>query len=169
MKNIYLIGMMGSWKSTIGIKLANNLNMNFIDTDDCIEETTNMKIKDIFSEFGENYFRDIENKIFLKYSKKKNYVVSTGGGIVLNRNNRIILKQDGITVLLEASMDVLARRIKKTNKRPLLINSENKLFILEKIWNERKKYYYESTKFIINTDKLDPVITLNNIIKLIKK
>ena len=70
-KNIFLIGMMGSWKSTVGKILASALDMEFIDTDDVIEEVTEMKVSDIFSEFGESRFREMELAFFKEKSKQK--------------------------------------------------------------------------------------------------
>ena len=79
-KNIVLIGMMGSGKSTIGYLLSKNINFNFLDVDKHIEKETNLKIHDIFQKKGENYFRDIEEKITLKLLKSKGKVIALGGG-----------------------------------------------------------------------------------------
>ncbi|MDP6570474.1 MAG: shikimate kinase, partial [Candidatus Marinimicrobia bacterium] len=92
--NLFLIGMMGSWKSTVGKKLAIALNMEFVDTDDVIEEVTEMKVSDIFSEFGEVRFREMELAFFKEKSKQTGHIFSTGGGIVLQTENRNILKND---------------------------------------------------------------------------
>ena len=89
--------MMGSWKSTVGRKLANVLNMEFVDTDDVIEEVTEMKISDIFSEFGEIRFREMEMAFLKEKSLQKGQIFSTGGGIVLQSSNRNILKNNGTT------------------------------------------------------------------------
>ena len=95
-KNLFLIGMMGSWKSTVGRKLAEALDMEFIDTDDAIEEMTEMKITDIFIEFGEKRFREMESAFFIEKAKQSRQIFSTGGGIVLVKKNRKILRKDGI-------------------------------------------------------------------------
>ena len=87
--------MMGSWKSTVGRKLAEALNLEFIDTDDAIEEVTEMKISDIFREFGEDRFREMETAFFLEKSKQTGHVFSTGGGIVLSSQNRKDLLNNG--------------------------------------------------------------------------
>ena len=84
MDNIYLIGMMGSGKSTIGEQLANNLNMEYVDIDNDIESIHQMTIIDIFNQLGEKKFREIESVYFLEKSKQTNQVFSTGGGIILN-------------------------------------------------------------------------------------
>ena len=89
MKNLFLIGMMGSWKSTVGRKLAQSMDMEFIDTDDAIEEIMEMKISDIFSEFGEDRFREMETAFFIEKAKQTGQVFSTGGGIVLGPESQI--------------------------------------------------------------------------------
>ena len=94
MRNLFLIGMMGSWKSTVGRKLADVMKMEFIDTDDAIEEITEMRISDIFHEFGEEKFREMETAFFKEKSKQPGQVFSTGGGIVLDVINREILKNE---------------------------------------------------------------------------
>ena len=96
-KNIFLIGMMGSWKSTVGSKLASTLDMEFIDTDDAIEEITEMKISDIFREFGEERFREMETAFFVEKAKQSGQVFSTGGGIVLSSENQKVLIENGTT------------------------------------------------------------------------
>ena len=73
--------MMGSWKSTVGRKLAEALDMEFVDTDDAIEEVTDMKISDIFREFGEKRFREMETAFFVEKTKQSGHVFSTGGGL----------------------------------------------------------------------------------------
>ena len=83
--NLFLIGMMGSWKSTVGQKLAEAIDMEFIDTDDAIEEMTEMKITNIFNEYGEKRFREMESAFFIEKAKQEGQIFSTGGGIVLNK------------------------------------------------------------------------------------
>ena len=119
-QNLFLIGMMGSWKSTIGRKLAKALNLEFIDTDDAIEEVTEMKVADIFREFGEDKFREMETAFFIEKAKQPGQVISTGGGIVLGAETRKVLRENGTTFLLNASPTTLANRIQNTKKRPLL-------------------------------------------------
>ena len=96
--NIFLIGMMGSWKSTICKKLAESLDSKFIDTDDEIEEAIEMSISEIFQERGEAQFREMESVFFLEKSQQSGHVISTGGGIVVVEANRIALKNNGITI-----------------------------------------------------------------------
>ena len=125
MNNIYLTGMMGSGKSTIGQKLAYKLDMTHIDLDNDIETINEMSITEIFSNFGEQKFREMESAYFIEKSKQKNNVFSTGGGIVLKKANRDALINNGITFLLESCSDVLLNRIKDTKNRPLLYGEDN--------------------------------------------
>ena len=99
-KNLFLIGMMGSWKSTVGRKLASTLDMEFIDTDDAIEEMTEMKVADIFREFNEKRFREMETAFFIEKAKQSGQIFSMGGGIILGKKNRKVLQNNGICFLL---------------------------------------------------------------------
>ena len=155
---------MGSWKSTVGKKLAQKIKMEFIDTDDAIEELMEMKISEIFYEFGEKKFREMETAFFNEKSKQKGYIFSTGGGMVLDSLNRDCLQNNGVTFFLSATSETLAKRIHNTTKRPLLANEVDLQGRLEKIWQERKKYYMESSKFVIETDKLNPDDVMNMIV-----
>jgi len=168
MINLFIIGMMGSWKSTVGRKLAQNMAMEFVDTDDAIEEVTEMKISDIFREFGEDRFREMETAFFIEKAKQTGQVFSTGGGIVLESENRKVLKKYGTTFFLNASIETLTNRIHNTTKRPLLANSENMQLRLEQIWNERKSFYKSSAHHTIDTDNLNPTQVLDEILNFLK-
>ena len=167
-KNLFLIGMMGSWKSTVGRKLASTLDMEFIDTDDAIEEMTEMKVTDIFREFGEKRFREMEKAFFIEKAKQPGQIFSTGGGIVLGEENRKVLQNNGICFLLYASPKTLTDRIHNTTKRPLLTDSDNLEDRLQTIWNDRSKFYKDSSHHIIKTDELKPTQVLDEILKILK-
>ena len=164
MNNIYLIGMMGSGKSTIGQKLANKLNMTHVDLDDDIEAINEMTITEIFSNAGEQKFRDMELAYFSEKSKQKNNIFSTGGGIILQKENRSILQNTGTTFFLEADCQILLDRMTNIKKRPLL-NVDNPLNNMLSIWNKRKQYYYEASHYTINTNTL----SVNDVTKKILK
>ena len=167
-KNLFLIGMMGSWKSTVGCKLAATLEMEFIDTDDAIEEINEMKMADIFKEFGEKRFREMEKAFFIEKAKQPGQIFSTGGGIILRKENRKVLQNCGICFFLEASPQTLADRIHNTTKRPLLTDSDNIEDRLKTIWNDRSQLYINSAHHIIKTDNLEPPQVLNEIIKILE-
>ena len=166
-KNLFLIGMMGSWKSTVGRKLAEHLDMEFVDTDDAIEEMTEMKVIDIFKEFGEDRFREMEKAFFIEKAKKSGQIFSTGGGIVLGEENREVLQNNGICFLLNASSKTLSDRIHNTTKRPLLTCNNNLADRLQNIWQDRSKFYKDCAHHVIMTDDLEPPQVLDEIIKIL--
>jgi len=167
-ENLFLIGMMGSWKSTVGRKLAEALKLEFIDTDDAIEEMTEMKVVDIFREFSEEKFREMETAFFVEKAKQSGQVFSSGGGIVLGAENRKVLQENGTTFLLDASPATLANRIHNTQKRPLLTDSENLEGWLQTIWDERSQFYTECAHYVVCTDELDPPQVLDEILKILE-
>ena len=167
-KNLFLIGMMGSWKTTVGRKLAATLDMEFIDTDDAIEEMTEMKVTDIFREFDEKRFREMETAFFVEKAKQSGHVFSTGGGIVLEKDNRNVLQNSGVCFFLDASRKILAQRIHNTDKRPLLADSDNLEDRLKTIWQDRSELYKNSAHHIIKTDKLKPAQVLDEILKILE-
>lgn len=120
MKNIYLIGMMGSGKTTTGRALAKLLSISFVDLDDQIVEHAGKSINDIFASEGEPYFRTVESKLLLETSEGQDQVVATGGGIVLNPVNRDQMKNTGTVIYLKTSLNVLWDRVRSKTDRPLL-------------------------------------------------
>ena len=165
--NLFLIGMMGSWKSTVGCKLAVTLDMEFIDTDDAIEEMTEMKIADIFREFSEKRFREMETAFFIEKAKQSGQIFSTGGGIILREENWTTLQNNGICFFLDASPQTLAGRINNHTKRPLLADSNDLEERLQTIWQDRNELYQNCAHHIIKTDNLEPPQVLDEIIKIL--
>lgn len=149
---IFLVGMMGSWKSTVGKKLAEKTNLNFIDIDDEIECKTSSLIVDIFKNDGEVYFRKLESKVLRESANIGNRIISTGGGVILLPENRSILKTKGYTIYLKASPEVLANRIRNIGKRPLLNTRIYPVTQLENILIKRKLFYKEVAHFTLDTD-----------------
>lgn len=138
---IFLIGMMGSGKSTVGKFLSNVLGYKFIDMDEEIEKSEGKKIKDIFKQYGEKFFRKLEKDLLKKIVKMpEDLVVATGGGVIKERENREILKNHK-TIFLKMEPEELIRRVKEEN-RPLLDNKKDKIL---DIWNRRKKFYEQFT------------------------
>ncbi len=119
MKPIYLIGFMGSGKTTIGKELAACLNQEVIDTDEEIVKRENKNINDIFAQHGEGYFRSLESLILIEMDGRAG-VITTGGGIVINPENRKRLSETGIVFFLYASPEEIFKRIEKDHSRPLL-------------------------------------------------
>ena len=140
MPNIYLVGFMGSGKSTLGILLSNSLNFNFIDTDKLIEKRNSMSISNIFKTKGELFFRNEETKIIKAIIKLNKTIVSTGGGMPCFNNNIETLNKHGKTIYLDYDIDSLYLRLKDDNKRPLLNNKSLKRKIQE-LLNIRREIY----------------------------
>jgi len=161
--NIFLIGMMGSGKSTIGKKLSKKLNIELCDTDNDIASLTNLSIKEIFELYGENRFREMEAAYFKEKIKKGKTIFSTGGGLILKKSSRKILLNSGLTIFLDASINVLSERIKNVSNRPLL-SSGNKKNILNKLYNQRIEYYKQCADLTINTENSNPELISEKII-----
>ena len=124
-KPIILVGMMGAGKTAIGKMLATSLNRIFIDIDENIEKQYRMKIYDIFEQYGESKFREIEHEEIKKIDIKSNYIIATGGGAFTFERNYNILNHVGLTVWLNVSQKIIVNRLKKSiNNRPLLKNVE---------------------------------------------
>lgn len=163
--NIYLIGMMGSGKSTIGKMLTEKINAEFIDTDQKIEEFMNMSITEIFNSFGESKFREMEESYFAEKSQTNGLIFSTGGGIILSQKNRDILKKSKFTIYLKAQPKILAKRVqKKQFKRPLLNTNIPIIDKLTEIYMERNHFYEQSSNFVIETDNLSKEEKFNEVI-----
>jgi len=165
-KNIVLIGMMGSGKSTIGYLLSKNINFNFLDVDKHIEKETNLKINDIFEKKGEKYFRNLEEKITLKLLKGKGKVISLGGGGFLNKNIRSEILKNNVSFWLSWKSSTIIKRITKSKKRPIAYNSDEDN--LKKLINERSNIYAKA-QFKINCETLSKNMIIKNIIKLYEK
>ena len=161
----YLIGMMGSGKSSVGKLLANKLQFSNIDIDKEIEKDEKLSIKEIFEKKGENYFREIESKYLLR--KRKLAVVSCGGGIILNKKNREFLKTSGYTIYLKSSIPTLEKRLLNENGRPLLSNDNLKETLIN-IYSNRKTLYTSSANTTIITDRRSVKEVCELIIKKLK-
>ena len=166
-KNICIMGLMGSGKSVIGKDLSKNLNLKFYDTDKEIELMTNKKISAIFKEEGESYFRDIEEKVCIEVLTINNCVVSLGGGSIISKKTRKIIKNNSFSIYLQVNLKNLQNRLKFSKKRPLLNKNLNNSEILKNILKDRKKYY-EKADLIINNDG-DKSQTLKEIKSQLKK
>ena len=150
-KNICIMGLMGSGKSIIGKDLSKKLNLKFYDTDKEIELKTNKKISTIFKEEGESYFRDIEEKVCSEILTINNCVISLGGGSIISKKIRQIIKKNSYSIYLQVKLNNLQNRLKFSKKRPLLNKNMNNSEILKYIFKERQKYY-EKADLIINND-----------------
>ena len=165
-KNIVLLGMMGSGKSSIGYLLSKNINLNFLDVDKFIEKETDLNIYDIFQKKGEVYFRNLEEKTTLKLLKGKGKIISLGGGGFLNKNIRKEILKNHISFWLNWKNSTIINRILKSKKRPVAFNSsENNL---KRLINERSNIYAEAN-FKINCERLTKKMIVKNILELYEK
>lgn len=160
--HIFIIGMMGSGKSSIAPILSEKLKIPFTDTDNDLEEILNLDIEKIFDIFSEKKFRNLESIYFLEHTKKSVNIYATGGGIIMNKNNRKILKNMGFTIFLNTSVEILYNRLLNDSKKRPLFENKNSLINL---FDKRKKYYNECADLVINTDNKSLENISNEIIK----
>ena len=162
-KNLILIGMMGSGKSTIGSLVSKKLNIKFIDIDNVLENDSNMKIAEIFEKKGENFFRNLEEKVTLKLLNSNNNVISLGGGGFINEKIRKEVLKNNFSFWLNCTTKTLLNRIKNNKKRPIAFNLSNDE--LTELIAERAKIYSKA-QFKINCYKLTKTEIVNKILKI---
>jgi len=148
-QNLYLVGPMGVGKTTIGRLLAQKLGRVFVDLDDEIEQRSGASIPWIFDVEGEAGFRRREAELLKELSTGRNLVLSTGGGVVLNPDNRQLLKATGIVVFLNASVEQLYQRTLKDRKRPLLQVPDRRL-VIERLKRDRDPLYREVAHLVFD-------------------
>ena len=140
MRNLVLIGFMGSGKSTVGRLVANELEMHFVDVDQWIEKRERMSIANIFSQQGEVAFRELETQAVRELAKQENLVIATGGGVVLRRVNVEVLGKTGILIYLSIDAKTALERTKKHSHRPLLRERKSEEQ-MEALFRERQDLY----------------------------
>lgn len=165
-KNVVLIGFMGVGKSSIGSLLADRINYKFIDTDVEVEKNCLMPVENIFTKFGEEYFRVLESKVIKKVSSLRKVVISTGGGAVLRKENVDTLRADGLIIHLDASPDTILRNISIKNNRPLLkdVSKEKIMELMQK-----RKRYYECYDYTLCTNGLSINQVVDQITNILKE
>ena len=165
-KNIVLIGMMGSGKSTIGYLLSKSIDLKFSDVDKVIEKEEGCKILNIFETKGEVYFRNLEEKITLKLLKNKRNIISLGGGGFLNKSIKKEVLNNNLSFWLSWKNSTILKRILKNKKRPLAFNSSKNN--LKKLIRDRTTIYSEAN-YKINCEDLTKNMIVNEIINLYEK
>jgi len=170
MKTLFLLGFMGSGKTSIGEMVAANEGMNFIDLDEYIEKRHNKSIAAIFETSGEKKFREYEHQALKIVSGQGNCVIATGGGTPCFYNNMDIINQKGISVYLKLSRKSLFERLRYDNKkRPLLHQSQTNLQqYIERTLDLREKYYQRANK-TIDTDSLSKEIVCQKVSLVIRE
>ncbi len=155
-RSIILTGYMGCGKTTVGRELSRRTGKILADTDEMIVERENCPVSQIFAEKGEPYFRDLETKLLRDLGAgETDMVCSTGGGIVLRRENRELLRKIGFTVWLTALPETISERLAADRDRPLLPAGADPERIREMI-RERSEAYKESADLIVRTDGKNP-------------
>ena len=164
-KNIVLIGFMGSGKSMIARKLAQDLMVELISTDDLIESREKMTIHEIFKNKGESYFRKLEEELVKEVSLRRGVIIDCGGGVVLGKENLKKLKSNGIVFYLEASPEIIYERIKHEKHRPLL-KTPDPLGCIKELYNQRLPLYNQAD-FIIDANDASIEVPVVEILKKI--
>ncbi len=141
--NIFLIGMMGAGKSTVGKLLAQKVGHNFLDTDPLIEQCAGKSITEIFANDGEDTFRNLEQQVLAQVSSHTRLVVATGGGIVMRSINWSHL-HDGIVVWIDVPVDILYDRLKTASEQRPLLQTEDPLQRLNEIYEKRRDRYAQA-------------------------
>ncbi|MEM8796369.1 MAG: shikimate kinase [Pseudomonadota bacterium] len=142
-RNIVFVGMMGSGKSAIGKRLAFNLDLDFIDADQEIEEAANMSIPEMFETFGEEHFRDGERRVIERLMNGGPIVLSTGGGAFMNERTRELVAEKGVSIWLQADFETLMERVRRKENRPLLKTADPEA-TMRKLLAEREPVYAEA-------------------------
>jgi shikimate kinase len=168
-RNIFLVGPMGAGKSTIGRQLAQQLNMEFFDSDQEIERRTGADVGWVFDVEGEAGFRDREEKIINELTEKQGIVLATGGGSVKSRETRNRLSARGVVVYLETTIEKQLARTQRDKKRPLLQVDEPPREVLEALADERNPLYEEIADVTIRTDDQSAKVVANQIINMLEK
>lgn len=164
MRAIYLTGFMGAGKTTIGKRLGEVLQLPVIDTDAYIEQQVGKTITKIFAEEGEETFRAYEREA-LKKLPKEHVIITTGGGIVIQEENRQFMREHGIVIYLHCELHELFRRLAGDETRPLLM--ENKQKQMKKLFEQRLAWYREAHMTIDTTNRtIDDIV--ENIVSLLK-
>jgi shikimate kinase len=140
---VVLVGLMGTGKSTVGKRLANQLGVDFIDADAAIEEAAQMSVSEIFAEYGEPYFRDGERRVIARLIEERHGVIATGGGAFVNPETRALILEHGIAVWIDADLETLVERTARRDNRPLL-QQGNPRDTLARLREERAPFYAEA-------------------------
>lgn len=167
MKPIFLLGYMGCGKTTVGKNIAGKIGLEFLDTDDLIEKKHRQTIAEIFSEVGENQFREMEREVLHNIVDYNDCIISTGGGMPCFFDNLALMNENGTTIFLDVSIEELVHRLYyKGNKRPLLQGkNEQQLYEYIKKSIEGRLPFYSQAQIRISADNTNA--TIDRILQLL--
>ncbi len=166
-KNLFLIGFMGSGKSTIARLLANETKCELVEMDETIEAEAGCTINEIFEAHGENYFRDLESKLIERIADKGDTVVSCGGGAVLRKENISNMKKNGKIIYLSASPETIYKRVRHSTNRPLLNGNMNVAYIKE-LMEKRLPIYEKAADAVVDVNQKEKAEIVEEILDLLK-
>ncbi|MFZ5633931.1 MAG: shikimate kinase [Bacillota bacterium] len=169
MKNIVLTGFMGTGKTTVGRILAHRLGLQFVDTDEEIERVTGKTVSHMINRYGIIRFRSEESLVIKKLSAGEGYVIATGGGAVLDPENVAALKKNGVVVLIRSSPEVVYKRVKSGQKRPLLAGAGDLAERIRELMAEREEAYRKSADFEVISEEESREEMADKIIKLLRE
>ncbi len=154
---VVLVGLMGAGKSTIGKKMASMLELPFFDLDTEIENVSRMSVTELFASYGEPEFRDLERRVMQRLLEGGSMILATGGGAFMNEQTRENITEAGISVWLNAELDVLMERVLRRHDRPLLKNDDPRA-VMQKLMTERYPVYATADLSIMSRDEKREVI-----------
>jgi shikimate kinase len=149
---VWLIGMMGSGKTTVGTEVARRLGFDFVDTDVLINSLGGRSIPDIWAEDGEEEFRLLESQMVRSAAEYGDVVIATGGGVVISEDNVDVMRSSGPVVWLSASPQTMAERVGHVGGRPLLADEDDPEAVLGRLLEERRRAYRSAAHHVVVTD-----------------
>lgn len=166
--NIFMIGFMGTGKTTISNALGMITGLPVIDVDQYIQQKEQMTIVEIFEKYGEDYFREKETEALEELQKKSGRIISCGGGVVLKNKNISVMKEKGKIVLLTATAETVYDRVKQNKDRPLL-KDDMSVTHIENMLNERRDKYLKAAQIVIETDNKTRIDICRDILLALKE
>jgi shikimate kinase len=169
MKNIILIGFMGTGKTSTGKALSSRLGYAFLDLDQAIEAAAGMSIPEMFAQYGEPYFRAQEKEAVRRAAGRHNTVIATGGGTVKDPENRRLLKEAGIVICLTADVDTILARTSRKGQRPVLDGEDqgDRRRAVEQLIEERRGLY-DDADLCLDTSEASPLQVADQIIRFLR-
>lgn len=146
-RHIYIIGMPGSGKSSLGRRVANNMGLRYVDTDQRIVDGVGCSIPEIFEKYGEQAFRNAETNILIQLTREQPSIISTGGGTVMRENNRAIMRNSGVILLIDRPLEQIKSDI-KLDRRPLL--AQKGLGEVDRLYAERIDTYHAVADLVLD-------------------